>query len=105
MQKPRAREVDIFLAGRCTNQQVLIMIKRRLPVFENERVFKLFSALQNRFSQSSLWIDLSERPPDWWRIWNDAELQLSFTEEEEALGRKILYSLGIIISVPDEFPI
>lgn len=86
----------------CSNQQLLNMFKRRIPIVEGEMLIKLINLLAKDDPQ--LW-ELSQGRIGWgavldYNFFNDVSPQLAFTEEEEKRGQKLLEVMGIEKDAP-----
>ena len=92
--KDSARELHIFVTGKSANHQLLAMIKRRLHVFENRILLKLYNSIKPYSRASKIWIDLPFETNEYDEF-NNVSPQLSFTKEEEVRGTAILARMGI----------
>lgn len=88
------RELHIFVTGKPANYQLLRMIKRRLHVFENRILLKLYNSIKPYSRASKIWIDLPFETNEYDEF-NNVSPQLSFTKEEEVRGTEILARMGI----------
>src|SRR3989338_1498050 len=92
--KPK-REIHIFLSGRPANRQLMTMIKRKIPVFENRVLLKIFTTLRRHTPASDIWIDLPFETNEYEEFNNIAPQIFVYTQAEEERGIELLKKMGI----------
>jgi len=97
--RDRKREFVFFSSGPPANHQLLIMVRRRVPVIQNRLACRLFDSLRRRISTSSVWVDLPFHTNEYYEF-STMPPQLRFTAEEEARGRQLLANMGIEPGAP-----
>ena len=100
--KSRLKQYQVFVSGKPANRQLLRMIKRRVLVVENRTVLWIYESLYLLFSCSNIWIDLSKfsEPRNFVYEFDNIKSQLSFTAQEEKVGRELLEKIGVKPGAP-----
>lgn len=93
--KLSSREIHIFISGKPANEQLFKMIRRKIPVLVvNHCLLWSIRKLQSFFRKSELWLDYGNCENRYFEF-NTKPSQLTFTSEEEELGRRLLEDLGV----------
>jgi len=90
----RPRVYHLFFSGKPANQQLLKMIRRRIPVINNSAALWTYEAVRLFMDDSDLWLNFPRLYKHFYEF-NNIPPQLCFSLKEEARGRELLKSMGI----------
>lgn len=77
------------------NRQLADMIKRKVPVIENNLLLAIYGYTRKMWPDSSVWTDLDTAGTHDYELWSNSNPQLGFTQAEESRGNHLLLSMGI----------
>lgn len=86
--------VQIFIAGKPANQQLLDMFKKHVNIVQDESLLYLYEACE-KFRKSKYFMPLLHFEPNEQGDFKKGRATLKFTEEEETKGKKYLLEMGL----------
>lgn len=95
LRKTSRREHTLFVSGTPVNRQILKMISRKVSLIESNFVWKLLDRIRILSLSNPIWINLRRSGFDQREKWYLPGPQMSYTDEENAKGRRLQVEMGI----------